>query len=156
MRDVSLPPCFLCFPPLKCFSPTAGHTVVETLCQRKDSGTDFTSCWTCGAFCTLVHQIVFCLSFFLRLHSLLEACAHAFKNAFSFGAWHMCCCVVLPWRGMSLCRRAEQSPYYAIAALIWGGANFLWLLFLLFFHQFLLLTAENQSVYTVVIPRFSV
>lgn len=38
-------PCLLCFPPLKCFSPTAGHTVVETLCLRKDSGTDLTSCW---------------------------------------------------------------------------------------------------------------
>lgn len=38
-----MPSCLRFFPALKCFSPAAGHTVVETLCLRKDSGTDVTA-----------------------------------------------------------------------------------------------------------------
>lgn len=38
-----MPSGFRFFPALKCFSPAAGHTVVETLCLRKDSGTDVTA-----------------------------------------------------------------------------------------------------------------
>lgn len=119
---VSLPPCSPCFPTLKCFSPTAGHTVVETLCLRRDSGTDFTSCWTCCASlytgspnCRLVFL------FILRLHSLFEACAHAFLIKNEVFVWHLahvllCCASV---------RRHVTLSYRAITVLCCSRLDFL-------------------------------
>ena len=71
-------PCLLCIPPLKCFSPTAGHTVVETLCLRKDSGTDLTSRWKC---CAVTH-------WFTKLSSVLRF----YFPAYTFTLLGLCSC----------------------------------------------------------------
>lgn len=98
-------------------------------------------------FCTPVHQIVLCCSlyFFLRPHSLFEACAHAFKNAYEVFVWHLahvlsCCASVKEY--------VTLSSYRSITVLCWCSLDFRGQIFFGFFPQFLLLPAENQSVFT--------
>lgn len=70
-----LAPCLRFFPALKCFSPAAGHTVVETLCLRKDSGTDVTAGSvplqsSVGGFCSRLVLSSFFFLFCWRLFGL--------------------------------------------------------------------------------------
>lgn len=63
------------FPALKCFSPAAGHTVVETLCLRKDSGTDVTAGYVtlCAHWLTKLSSVVLSAA----STSSVQASAHA-------------------------------------------------------------------------------
>lgn len=121
-------PCFLYIPVLKCFSPTAGHTVVETLCLRRDSGTDLT-----GYVALCAHWFTQMSSVFPLVlhHSIITLWAYTLNSSFYFST----CCVLFLWRGMS-------SRAVTVSSLD-SGVNFL----LASLCLFLLFTAENQSVF---------
>lgn len=121
-------PCFLYFPVLKCFSPTAGHTVVETLCLRRDSGTDLTEYVALRAHWFTQMSSVFPV---VLHHSIITQWAHAWNSSFYFST----CRVLFLWRGMSS-RAVTMSS-------LDSGVNFL----LASLCPFLLFTAENQSMF---------
>lgn len=123
--------CFLFFDVLKCFSPAADHTVVETLCLRKDSGTDVTAGY-----------VALCAHWLTKLSAvLLLSCVYMLSGSFcSRLMFSFVFCLALV-SSQCFCDAHVTLSCHSLAALVPGQIPNR-----LLFCQFLLLTADDRSM----------
>lgn len=96
-------------------APTAGHTVVETLCLRKDSGTSCHATTLYQRYALLSHSLTLTLSVFFLNFIHLSRLVLTQSCCFCSGTRHSIC-FALQWRGMSLvtvqsCRGVMQFTF---------------------------------------------